>query len=608
MVSLGETLQLRVKQSLEAEVNFYASRGLITNEEQLLIADTFREAAKVASSALPLELHQRPLVLAPVVEDKSLSEKIEDAVENVMVKLGVKTTYDDSPWSGDASQWKTAESYCASCLIDMNEGSGSKTKDKCKLPYKKEGSGSINVNALRAMASGARGLSAVKGASHDQMIKASNFMIRHWQSAFDKPAPANIYRMAGKKPPEGSKETSASFFKDKAGQWWMLGIYSNRWMDRENEILSEASHEEYAKWVNESGFKPQVVVYHLPHAPKGFWEKVWDQWSSDVAKLNSVTKKFFEKTAIGEVDRIVYLNGFSIAVAKIYPHMYEAAEKLANIPDLGMSHGFLVYGAEDPSDFSSLKDTVNIVSKYRSFEMSVLFRERAANYGTAPLFMEGKSVALTAKDREMLSSVLGDDFVDSLEGNTKASSEVLDTILEHKELADPQEEAKSTPPSEIKAEMPMSEDEEDEEEDMDEEKKDVQPTETQEPVTESKETGTEEVVEQVLKALNLDELKGLLTTIVENQKAQAADIAALKQSKEAVEDEVKSLKQTEDEKIAAKLSPFNWANIGYSASASDKTALPKEQTDKALANGPGNEAPTVTGDKVYDLFWNSAVK
>lgn len=613
MASLGEELQLRIKNSLEAEVSFYASRGLITNEEQLLIADTFREAAKVASHTLPLALHQRPLVFAqnPDVQEKTLSEKIEGAIESAMTKLGIKATYDDSPWNGDAGQWKTAEAYCASCLIDMNTGGGPKTKDKCKLPYKKPGSSSINKGALRAMASGGRGLTALKGVSKDQIAKAANFMIRHWQAAFDKPAPANVYRMAGKEPPKGTKETSTKFFKDAQGQWWMLGIYSNRWMDRENEILSESAHKEYAEWVNKSGFKPQVVVYHLPKMPNGFWEKVWDKWGENVERLNEVVKKVYQKTSLGEVERIVYLNGFSVSVAKIYPERYGAAEKLAEMQDTGMSHGFLVFGEEDPDSFSPAQNTVNIVSKYRSFEVSVLLRKRAANYGTAPLFVEGKSVPYSDEDRKMISDLLGEEITNALDSNTKAASEVLDELLEYKELGDtePGTEEKSEPSEEetkaMSPEMHPS-DEEDEEEDMDEEKekKPEEVSEEKQVETDTKETGVvvtkEEVIEAVVKVLNVEQLQTMLSTIVENQKKLSEDVAALQAAKEEVKQDVKQLKQTDDEKIAAMFNPINWGSAGFSPATSDKTAISKEIAEKVA--GPDKEKSSPTGDPTADLF------
>ena len=62
-------------------------------------------------------------------------------------------------WDGSASRWDTPESYCSSCLLDLNEGSGDKVKSNCHLPVK-EPSGAYNRAALGAAAAalaGARG-------------------------------------------------------------------------------------------------------------------------------------------------------------------------------------------------------------------------------------------------------------------------------------------------------------------------------------------------------------------------------------------------------------------------------------------------------------------
>lgn len=62
-------------------------------------------------------------------------------------------------WDGSASRWDTPESYCSSCLVDLNSGSGKKTKDACHLPVKEPG-GAYNRAALGAAAAalaGARG-------------------------------------------------------------------------------------------------------------------------------------------------------------------------------------------------------------------------------------------------------------------------------------------------------------------------------------------------------------------------------------------------------------------------------------------------------------------
>lgn len=608
-MTLGEELQNRLQRSLEAELSFYTHRGILNKDEQEVLSATFTKALYVTTKTLPQELANRSL-RTPVVEDKSLTDRIEQTVEDVMVKLGLKATYDDSPWDGDASNWKTAESYSSCCLIDLNKGGGPKTKDNCKLPYKKEGNASINKNALKIMASGACGLPALRGVPRSEIVKAANFMIRHWKGAFGKSAPPNIYRLAGKKAPGDVKESQVQFFKDKSGQWWMLGMYSNRWMDREREIISEAAHKEYASWLNKSGFKPPIVVYHLPKLPQGFWEIVWDKYGNDINKLNDVVSKVYAKTSIGFVERVVNLNGFAIAVAKIREDKLEVAEKLASMGELGMSHGFLVFQASDPKDFSLYEDTINIIEKYRSFEMSLLLRERAANFGTGTFFVEEKAVPYSEDDLKVIREVLPEDLIEALDDGTKTAEGVLDRLLEMKEFFGDNQ----TPEAEEKAEGESSEAEDEEEEEMEKEKQeDVQEEVKTEEVSQEEEVEQSEetkdvdneaqMVAKVIEKLNVDQLQEILTTIVDQQKTLVAEIEALKNSHGQISQDVKALKQTEDEKIAAAITPgINWANVGYSPSqAKDNVASEEKSEELQQAAAAGQ----LTGDQVIDHFFST---
>ena len=64
-----------------------------------------------------------------------------------------------APWDGSASNYDSPEAYCSACLLDLNDGSGKKTKDACHLPVKTP-DGAYNRAALGAAAAalaGARG-------------------------------------------------------------------------------------------------------------------------------------------------------------------------------------------------------------------------------------------------------------------------------------------------------------------------------------------------------------------------------------------------------------------------------------------------------------------
>lgn len=64
-----------------------------------------------------------------------------------------------SPWDGSESRWPDAASYCSSCLVDLNDGSGPKTKADCHLPVKEPGGGynRAALGAAAAVLAGGRG-------------------------------------------------------------------------------------------------------------------------------------------------------------------------------------------------------------------------------------------------------------------------------------------------------------------------------------------------------------------------------------------------------------------------------------------------------------------
>jgi HK97 family phage prohead protease len=53
-------------------------------------------------------------------------------------------------WDGSESRWATAEEYCSATAIDLNPDGQPKVKSRCHLPYKEPGSGTVNVNGVRA--------------------------------------------------------------------------------------------------------------------------------------------------------------------------------------------------------------------------------------------------------------------------------------------------------------------------------------------------------------------------------------------------------------------------------------------------------------------------
>ncbi len=208
------------------------------------------------------------------------------------------------------------------------------------------------------------------------------------------------------------------FFVSKAanGELRWFARYSNAWEDRDKEILTEAAHKEYVEWVNSpAGVMPELWLWHT----KG--------------------------TRFGEADWVDFADGFAHAsgVVDSTPAAKAAVaylESQAKENKLGVSHGFVC------------KQTGKYVHQYRTFEISVLPRDRAAVW-TADFNMlddtNNKEIAMafTADRRKWLVDALGEDTVKTLESNSETAAKELRTLgVEYKE-ADPvvaEEAAKET--------------------------------------------------------------------------------------------------------------------------------------------------------------------
>lgn len=76
---------------------------------------------------------------------KRLGIKIPESMEALLERA-----FTESAWDGNSSRWPTAEAYCAASAIDLNPAGKPKTKSMCHLPYKEPGTGTVNVNGVRA--------------------------------------------------------------------------------------------------------------------------------------------------------------------------------------------------------------------------------------------------------------------------------------------------------------------------------------------------------------------------------------------------------------------------------------------------------------------------
>jgi len=224
--------------------------------------------------------------------------------------------------------------------------------------------------------------------------------------------------MKVKKTPE--IKTYVTFKQDAQGDWWFIGLYSNKYIDRDEEILSEKAHQKYVEWVKETGIKPPVILMHMPKHLPGFWYQVMQAHNSGMITtktLNNLLKDFYKDYALAETEKVFYANGFTGVAAKVYNDKQGWVKNLINYPEkLGMSHGFI------PMEMDG-----NIYNEYRAFEFSVLPLKRAANVYTSIRLMEENEMPLEKDVQE---------FLDEIQNGTAEEVDVetqdLSTELEEK--------------------------------------------------------------------------------------------------------------------------------------------------------------------------------
>jgi cation transport regulator ChaB len=207
--------------------------------------------------------------------------------------------------------------------------------------------------------------------------------------------------------PDTSVVQDESFYvvKQADGRLRWFGRYSNAWLDRDGEILTEESHREYQKWAYDNGTLPELWLWHVPGS------------------------------RVGEADWLDFSNGFAHASGLIDSGKESAVEAIKS-QDLGMSHGFLAL------------QQGKWVRRYRSYELSILPRERAAvetsGFNLLDAAKGAEVMAFTEERRKFLVEALGEDAVGALEKSTESMATQLKELgVEYKE-AEAQAEAAKT--------------------------------------------------------------------------------------------------------------------------------------------------------------------
>lgn len=159
-----------------------------------------------------------------------------------------------------------------------------------------------------------------------------------------------------------------TIYKDKAGEYHWLVIYSNNYRDDDGipEIISADAHKDFVAACDSGAWKmPELWYWHVPF------------------------------TDIGKAQMVAYDDntGFAIAAGKFYPTSLAVVEKLKARADLLVSHG--MPGTEIRRDEAD----PTIITRYRSREFSLLPGTAAANRLTGSMIIQKETEMADFKDK-----------------------------------------------------------------------------------------------------------------------------------------------------------------------------------------------------------------
>lgn len=403
-------------------------------------------------------------------------------------------------------------------LVDFFTGSGEKVKtmkkkeggveysqsDYADVPHKfKAGTWKIRLAERRSgnftVAQVGKAISSLKsGVGSDVRGRVNKAIdsIRGATAEQKKGLHARLRKVKGGGERKKKKEDGAFFLtKDLQGNWRWLAVFSNKFRDREGEIFSEKSHEEFEAWVDATKAYPELRLWHVPGS------------------------------RVGTSDYITYADGFQIASGTVDEGMEDVAESLAAAQkDLAVSHGY-----KYPE---SKQDEEGVYEQYRSFEITILPVKNASNLWTSfsiEDMVKEVNMGLKPEKRAFLVEHLGEERAAKIEESlVTLSKDLEESGIGFKDLADAVELETDSD----------SDDEEDEEEKTDEEDEDKKSEEPAAGTSDSPSEGQKDLVTQLQRGIN---------------EAVQAAIAPFTKQLEEIEGQVKELSKTEDERIADKM-------------------------------------------------------
>lgn len=182
-------------------------------------------------------------------------------------------------WDGSPSRWPDTESYCRSCLIDVNAAAGREEKAQayCMLPVRNPGDDpdTYVMPAVFAAAAG-RGIGRVEkpdDVPEDAWNAAKQAAARKLIDAYrqmDREAPASLYQIADLEPPRREQRAMGgrmAVYRTADGRYRWAGVACTAFLNRSGEIDSTTLFDDFVTQFRENA--AILDFYHVDNTRLG---------------------------------------------------------------------------------------------------------------------------------------------------------------------------------------------------------------------------------------------------------------------------------------------------------------------------------------------------
>lgn len=359
-------------------------------------------------------------------------------------------------------------------------------------------------------------------------------------------------------PMDMTKEQSFTVFRDKAGNPRWLSFSSNAFQDKDKELFTTAALTEAVDYADKSGDRGPLMIYHIPGSEIG------DADFQDVVGRFLIESGTFRDTEMGR---------------KALAYFSEANEASGGTDDpAAISIGYqFVPGDDGDGQYDWL----------RIKERSVLPASRAANPWTEFSLIGG---GMNASKKEFLDSIIGADLSGRVIAAAEAKTKELEQTVRFKEGGDmPETKPSETLIESVKAlEASLS--------DLTGEGAET----VKAALAKVKEEAGVETAPPPATPDN-NEILTAIAALGNRMETLSADIGTVKQSVTGLESEVKALKESDDDKIAARMAPRLQVVAGNRATESDKNLLDAAKAKELTGDNPDEKDTNPVRGYVDDL-------